>query len=338
MKRKSRYLMAMAFLALFFHLGSFSISANVEASESSTLTYEELQIYVMPQYTQPEEWESDEPAVIIGMYGTLVNGTDAPYSDDIQIPVHSDPSDFQFSRVGKLDDEGSIQDVEATFDDKSSTITWQLADALEPGDAYHFFIEYYFAPAWEDTSFQFSYVYELERKADQLNILLFEPYGAENFTVDTETDSGEEGVVFGIHAHVFDWEEAEEGTVFDASVRYEKEDNVTTLEALETLEEKARELSEISQENAVKESAEAEQTTMQVERIVFIAITIVIVGLFVYFIFKNRKAVKKKKKEEKKINEAAKDVDDELRALRRKLIRGEITKEDYEKERSKYVT
>src|SRR5690625_3516348 len=73
----------------------------VMAGEDTHLVYEDLTIHLMPQYAEPEEWETDEPTVLVGIHGTLVNESEEPFSNEIRIPLPYEEPGFQFSQAGE---------------------------------------------------------------------------------------------------------------------------------------------------------------------------------------------------------------------------------------------
>lgn len=335
MNKMTYYLVAIVMMIIFTQ----SVPVNgikVLADENASLTYEELTIYVMPQYATPDEWEADKPAVLVGVHGTLINESDRAYTEGIRIPTPSEQPNFQFSQAGEFESDGTVRDVKATMEETSGDILWQPEQAIDPGEEYHFLTEYYFSPVNEGISYTFSFTHELERDAKNMKILFFEPYGAENFTVYSDIDASKKTDDYGIATYVFTLDKVENHTVFDTTVTYEKEDTVTTLEAIDTLKEQADVLAQISEEEQAK-SSHPVRSGLEVDKVVLFIIGFMVVGLFIFFIRRNNKTRNMKIDERtKKKRDETKVPYDDGQELRNQLIRGEIDEETYQKERSKH--
>src|SRR5699024_2217570 len=205
----------------------------------------------------------------------------------------------------------------------------------EPGEAYNFVTEYYFALTQDGISYEFSFMHALERDTNKMNILFFEPYDAEGYTVNSEYDASEETDAYGISAHLFDLVEVETGEVFDASITYDKESNITTLEAIDTLTDQADVLAQLS-EDEQSESQHTSESGIGVDGIVLIIIACIVVAIFAFFIFKNYRKTNKKSKELQRKTEETEVLHDNMEEMRNKLIRGEINEDTYKDEQSKH--
>src|SRR5699024_5428367 len=113
--------------------------------------YELLTIHIMPHYVEPEEWEHDQPAVLTGIHGTLINESETVFTGDIRIPVPSDWEAFQFASAGEVADGEVVNEVEATVDEETGIVTLHPENGIEPGENYHFVLEYYSAIAGTDS-------------------------------------------------------------------------------------------------------------------------------------------------------------------------------------------
>ena len=322
------------FLGIIMLTTAFCQPAFAQANEGTPLIYEELMIHLMPQYAEPDEGEAGEPAVLVGIHGTLVNESGKKFSNEIRIPLPYEKPGFQFSQVGEVRHEEPIHNVDSIVEEGSGDIVWKPDQVIEPGGEYHFLLEYYFTPEQEGNSYKFSYLYELEREANMLNILFFEPFGAENFLISL--DDGYLTNIQGIPVHVFDIGDAEAGKLIEATAAYDKEDNATTLEAMEALSVKEDDNNVQSAEGDLPEAAEGSQPVDDTEGIIMIGLSIVIVVLFLFFALKHRRdrAVKAEHQDNDRQTAAA----DDIKVLRTKLIRGEIDEETYRKEREKHLS
>lgn len=291
------------------------MKAPVYAEEDHPgLIYEHLTIYVMPQYVEPETWESVGPPVLIGIHGTLANESETSYRKDIRIPAPHDATDFQFAKAGKFIDGETIEELEAIVDEGTGEIVWEPGEDIAPGETYDFVVEYYFSLTKEGHVHELPYIYSLERETETANILIFEPYNAEQFSISGEADLTTE--MLGVPVHVYNFTNRDSGKIMDVTISYEKSDSVTTVEAMD--------------EGAPPAESAATASEGSTTEIVFsIILSVIIIGLLLFFIWKSRKkSVQRKEKvdvQEKQVQE-----------LRNRLIRGEIDKETYEKLQSEH--
>jgi len=301
-----------------------------EQLEDPELIYKELVVQVMPQYVEPDEWEEGNPAVLIGQHGIFTYQGEASFEGEFRVLVPHKEPDFKLSLVGNFDEEGIVHEVDAELDEETGHLVWEPDTKLEQGDEYRFVIEYYYDPYEEAESYQFYYNYELELPAETMSLLILEPFGAEDFTISEAADRTTE--MFGVLAHAFDEENAEVGTTYDLNISYEKEDSLTTLEAMETQTPPDDDVHAQFKDDASLDvsSGTGGSTFIDTEGAVMISLSIIIAGLFVFFGLKSRGSMVKEKRPKNDEN-----VEVDTKDLRQMLIRGEIDEETYKKERAK---
>jgi len=245
--------------------------------------YENLSIYIMPQYKNPEEWE-DVPSVFIGLYGTLRNDVDTPL-EEVRIPFVGIDGDFHLTLVGDTVDE-KIVDIEAEVDEATKEVVWQLEQPLKKGETYDFLVEYFIKIKEEEQTYTIYLPYKMERDADLMDLLVFEPFNAETFEIESDLGEIESTDQFGLKVHKVDIGEVEANTEFNLTIQYEKPDYVTTLEAIESLTEQAERLAEASEQ--MKEQEE-DTGFFTVENIVMIVLATVIIAILIILIIFNRR-------------------------------------------------
>ncbi|MCR6098453.1 hypothetical protein HXA31_16260 [Salipaludibacillus agaradhaerens] len=326
-------LCGIAFLLSFLNvIFTFGVASAQDEMANSTLTYKELVIQVMPQYVEPDGWEEGRPAVLVGQHGTLENEHESSYDGEIRVPVPSDNHMFTLSMVGIFDEEGIVHDVEASVDTEAQEIVWETEESIASSDNYQFVIEYFIDPyEVSNDTYTFSYHYELERRADDVSIIIFEPLGSEDFTVSEEPDRELE--MFGVPAYAFEKEKAEEGEGLTFLISYDKADRLTTLEALENQMVPNDEIHAQFQTNDASGEATGEtRPLIELEGAIMISISLIIASLFVFFGFRARAKyhIETIKPSDSKGVEA-----EQIRALRQQLIRGEIDEETYNQARTK---
>ncbi|MCE7792819.1 hypothetical protein K8O68_10370 [Salipaludibacillus sp. CUR1] len=333
MKKTKAYSLAMLWTMI---SGFFFLPWNgaVMAEEMDpALAYKELVVQVMPQYAEPEGWEQGEPAVLVGQHGVLTNESDEEFEGEIRIAVPVNEPSFELSLVGYFNEDNTVTDVDASLDEETGELVWSPGENLQEGDTYRYVIEYFFAPIAEGEHKQFSYSYELGLPAETFNLLFVEPYGAENFTLSEEPDRETE--MLGGPVHAFDSEPAEPGTSFDLEVSYDKEDTMTTLEALESQTPPDDDVHAQFRDDAAPEAAGTGSSPLiDTESAVMISLSIIIAGIFVFFGLRSRGKTAPPPAHTK-TRSKSKPEETDTKALRQKLIRGEIDEETYRKERSK---
>lgn len=259
---------------------------KVLANKQQSLSYNNLSIYIMPQYSEPNDWE-DKPAIFIGVYGTLKNNSENDSVNEISLPIVQADGDFHLHLVGDTV-EDKIENITADFNAEKREVSWEPNEVIKPGDTYDFLVEYYISVDSKDNNYEITIPYELERNADIMDMLIFEPFNAENFNVESNVEKIETTDQFGIKVHKLEVGEAQAETTVDVTLLYEKSDNVTTMEAIEMLTEQAEKISEANEALAEKQASE-EKTFFTVENIVMIAIAFFAIVSLIWFMTKNRR-------------------------------------------------
>lgn len=269
---------------LFFQMNLIT-PIETYANEEESLSYENLSVYIMPQYSAPEDWD-DQPAVFIGVYGTLKNESNNDINE-VSLPIVSTAGNLQLHLVGDTV-AGEIESIDAEIDEVNMQISWEPNEKVKPNETYDFLMEYYVAIEEYDNKYEFRIPYTLERQADIMDMLIFEPFNAEKFEINSNVEKYDTTDQFGIKVHKLEVGEAAVGSTFDVNISYEKENRVTTLEAIEALTEQAQQISEAN-ESFKEEQAKTEETFFTVENIVMLVIASVIIILLVIFILQNRR-------------------------------------------------
>lgn len=276
----------MTLIILVFFQMNLTISTEALASEEHSLSYENLSVYVMPQYSSPDNW-GDQPSVFIGVYGTLKNESDN-HINEVSVPIVKTAGEFQLHLVGDTVEE-KIASIDAEIDKSNWQISWEPNEAIKANETYDFLVEYYVSIEEQDKKYELSIPYTLERQADLMDVLIFEPFNAENFAVDSNIEKSDSTDQFGIKVHKLEIGEATTGSMFDLNISYEKENRTTTLEAIETLTEQAQQISEANETFQEEQANAEEKSFFTVENTVMLIIALIIIVLLVIFIFQNRR-------------------------------------------------
>ena len=314
--------------------------AHADATDQE-LYFEEILVQVMPQYVEPEGWTEGQPLVLVGQHGVLRNPSEEAVSPLIEMQVPVDQPDFILSLVGDFGEDDTVYEVAHEFDDATGTVSWVPEEEIPSGEAYQFVIEYYMDPfETEGDDHAFTFDYTLDYNAAELSIMIFEPYGARDFTIGQEEDRTTE--MFNIPVYGFDRTDVSAGWSESFDVSYVKDDPVTTLDALETMEPPDDDI-HAGFRNDLDEFPENHPDVAGMEgggpvlidttSAIIISAGIVIAAVLVFLGLRSRPAGNKRMGAAKADNPV--DLDKERQRLRKKYMNGELTDEDYKQEMRK---
>src|SRR5699024_11912288 len=100
---KNTLKLSLIVLLIFFSFQFPIITTAEETTKDISLT--ELVIQVMPEYTTPDNWSEEGPAVLYGQHGLFVNETDEAYDGKLSVRIPLDDPTFNFDLVGQFIDE-----------------------------------------------------------------------------------------------------------------------------------------------------------------------------------------------------------------------------------------
>lgn len=317
------------------------LPAAVSANEQE-LYYDELLVQVMPHYVEPEGWTEGQPLVLVGQHGVLRNPSEEAVTPEINIRVPVNEPDFYLSLVGDFDDEDTVYEVNHEFDEETGIVSWVPDEEIPAGEAYQFVIEYYMDPIDVDGDrHTFSYQYLLDYDAADLSIMLFEPYGASDFTVDQEEDRQTE--MFNIPVFGFDRENVAAGSEDSFVISYEKSDPITTLDALETMEPPdddihagfRNDLDDFPEDHPDLAGMDGGGGTTLIDTTsaIIISAAIVIAAVLVFFGLRTRPLGVSKNERNAAKEEV--DLNKERQRLRKQYMEGSLTDDEYKKEMRK---
>lgn len=316
-------------LFLSFQLtNGMSVRADDTSGEPST---KELIVQIMPEYITPDGWSEDGPAVLYGQHGLIVNESEEPYEGKFSVKLPLDDPTLTLALVGQVIEEGTL-DVEYSINDKEQKVEWAPSEPLQPGEEYRYAVEYYYAPftAGEDRAFTFEQV--VDKDVDEMNVLFFEPFEAENVQLSKESENVMD--MYGTPVHEYKMTDVKAGEKFELDIAYEKDSDMTTIEAMEQHapdDEVHQGMAQGDQDNS-----NGSGTLISNESAVMISISIIIAGLFVYLGLKNKQKTASVSVANPSHAKAGKLDDKEKSNLRKQLINGQIDEKTYKDELSKF--
>ncbi len=297
---------------------------NIRASEPEPqiLTMEELSIQLMPEYSyHPEDKEKDQPPLLIGLHGTLMNKTDQPQKGKIEIPLPLKAAGFQIGFVADYSrDQSEMNEIEYEIHKDKSSISWTTSEEIQPGELYKFVVEYY-SDVMEANKKDRSLNYKFESFTDigLVRILFLEPLEAENFRLTPASDSHQENG-YGMNMFMYQIQGMKANETKEIQLQYKRTETKTTMEMMNEIGGK-----------------EASQDVLKENKPPSIGVMVGGVGgisgamavVLVIFLKKREKNKPKQNADAEKVS-PANEYEINRKQLRGKLLQGEITEEQYQ--------
>lgn len=297
---------------------------NIRASVPDTqiLTMEELSIQLMPEYSyHPEDKEKDQPPLLIGLHGTLMNKSDQPQKGKIEIPLPLKAADFQIGFVSDYSrDQSEMNEIEYEIHKEKSTISWTTSEEIQPGELYKFVIEYY-SDEIEANKKDRSFNYKFESFTDigLVRILFLEPLEAENFRLTPASDSHQENG-YGMNMFMYQIQGMKVNETKEIQLEYKRTETKTTMEMMNEIGGK-----------------EASQDVLKENKPPSIGVMVGGVGgisgamavVLVIFLKKREKKKPKQNADAEKVL-TSNEYEIKRKQLRGKLLQGEITEGQYQ--------
>ncbi len=304
---------------------------NQALADNQELELTELSVKVMPEFTNPQNWDANIPSLLVGYHGTFTNHSDKPYSDEITMKIPTHLSNFQASFVAQFKD---LEDTEPTPEEykvnaEEGTISWVPNKPIAPKENYYFVVEYFSAPikGVEDHTFTFEFIPNTAIK--NLNIEVYAPYKAENFKLDKKPNVQSQS--FGLELYMYEYKNVKQDEVYKFNVSYKKDNIVTTMEALNDMSAP----NDDTHSGINQDVAEKNDSPVNTENSILIILIIVIVFAFFFIIFRQKKAVNKQVREKAETPKKIVNKEDEIKKLRKMLADGQIDEKTYKERRSK---
>ncbi|MBB5174797.1 hypothetical protein [Texcoconibacillus texcoconensis] len=319
-----------------FSLTILQVNA-VLGNEQESLIYEDLNVQVMPEYALPDGWDEERPNMLIGHHAILTNEGDSEFQEELSIHAPVDNPDFFPAFVGEYDDEDQLAAVEFTIDEKNEEIVWTPEQTIHPGETYQYVIEYYYYPFEIEDQTSYSFTFETNYPTKEATVAIYTPYGAENVEINHESDEQSEMMMVPVDGYRFSDLPVGEHEYFEVS--YEKEDPITTIDALAKYEAPDDDMHAMFQNDLDNDTELGPTATMiSTENSILISVSFVVAGSLFYLGMRqkyrapqqsNHTNAKTKKGRIKEV-----DQEGEKQKLKQQFLDGEIDEETYRKKRS----
>lgn len=299
----------------------FPVAKSAFAADPASLTISKMEVQIMPELDLPDGWPDKTPALLTGIYGTFENSGAKPFSEKIQLKVPKDQSTKIYLVAEFPDPNAPEKSVPYEFNADKNVIEWTPSAPIEKGKSYQFVVEYYGNPfTLTGNQRKFDFNFSSNYPVTDAQFYYFEPLGAQNFTLSDNTNEIFQSK-YGQKIYKFAKGALTPKDTVKLSVSYQKDDFETT----------AQKQAKIDKETAPAASAGSQtqkSSNSDVVVAIIIGIAIVIFGLFVFlglrgrargaFAFNGPKSAVENRQR-----------DTEIRKLRRQVLDGKISEDEY---------
>lgn len=324
-------------LALFVMILLLQITilpTNETNAEQSDVTLTEMNIKVMPEFINPEDWDYELPSLLVGYHGTFTNNSDTAYEGELKVTVPTQLPHFKEGFVAKFPDQedGEPSQVEYSVNVEEKTFSWTPKEPIGPNENYKFVVEYYTGSIEGATERNFSFEYTAETDMEITNIAFYAPLTAEDFQLNKEPDTTLE--TFGLQYYMYEYSGVKQGDVFDFSVTYKKDDIVTTMEAIDDMQAPN---DDVHKGTAGQDEVQAgdREPFVSTENAVLIVLALIIAGMFVFILVRGKQNKRPVSKQKGIIPKKIVNKEEEIKKLRKMLTEGQIDEKTYKEKRSK---
>ncbi|WP_210365895.1 hypothetical protein [Bacillus sp. REN3] len=335
------------FLAITFP--GFFVLNNAHAEggfDSGKFPYKEMQIQLMPEFDYPENWPKDEPSMLVGYYGTILNQTGKDFNGKIEFPLPVDRKNFSIYLIAEFPEDNKPE-IQRPFeiDKEKGVVFWEPGKPIKNGGTYDFVIEYYensFEVDGAKKSFKFDFTPPAE--IEKLDVIVYKPLDSEGFTIDpnpSTTTKSEYGQELGHYQYT----DVKTGKALSYSAVYTKEGNESSLSIISKMNPPNDENHDGTASDQTTNGTDEGRPLIDAAGASIIGISIIIAGAFVFWGIRGKRhqgAIKPAKKSTRKpskktIPSKIADIADEKKKLRSMLLNGKIDQKTYEEKMKKLI-
>jgi hypothetical protein len=297
------------------------ISANAE-SVDNPLILEELAIQIMPEYSyHPKDTKKNHPPLLIGYQGTFMNTSEQSKKGKIEIPVPDGQKDIQIGFVADYSsDLSEMYEIEYDLDKKRNIISWETTRKILPGDLYKFVIEFYSNEIQEEADEKsLEYTFKSFTDIGLVNITFLEPLKTDSTRLQPEPESHQENP-YGMNMFMYQIQEMKMGDDQTYQLNYKRSSKQTTVELMNQIDGNHEE------KPVEPKKVETKELSLVIGGVSAFSL---ISAILLVFILRKRKNVITASI----VSASPKPHEDDEKAyLRNKLVLGELTKQEYEKQ------
>lgn len=339
----------MFFLMIVTFISSYSLK-NVNAAETfqaEKFPYKEMQVQVMPEFDYPKEWPEDQPALLVGYFGTFVNKSGSDYNGEITFPLPTDAQNFQVYLAAEFPEENKPEvQVEYKINNDQKAIVWKPTKPIKKDASYSYVIEYYSNPIEVKDKKAFNYSFNPPADMEQLDIVFYAPINAKEYSMEPKS-SDESKSEYGEEIHHYQYLNAKRGSEVSYKASYVKKDNASSMSVINKQNPPQDEnhqgvsgstaTEQVLNNNGGTTNNKSSRPIIDTTGAVIIGISMIIMGIFIFLGFRGKgKSPTPKRKVQQPTTKGTpktKNVDsksEEKKSLRKMLMAGEIDQQTYD--------
>ncbi|WP_404329613.1 hypothetical protein [Mesobacillus maritimus] len=298
----------------------FFMPAIVSAENTDNpLQMEELTIQVMPEFAHhPDDKKQDNPPLLIGYHGALINNSDQPQKGQIAIPLPVEEKNFKLGFIADYSkDLSEMNEIEYELDSETGTISWTTSEEIQPQELYRFVIEYYTDSIKEGKeSNTLEYHFESFADIGMMNLIFVEPLKTERFKLEPEAESHQKNS-YNMNMFIYMSQGMKPGEEKTIKLEYDRAEERTTGEIMD----------EMAGGTAKQGTSTNNEEKIPVWMIVSVVggVSVIAAGLLIFFL--RKKTTNRVEKRKMVTKESSTDI--KKAKLRAMLLDGSISEEEY---------
>ena len=205
--------------------------------KQNPLQMEELTIQVMSEFAyHPGDKKKNNPPLLVGYHGALINNTDQPQQGQIEIPLPMGDENFKIGFVADYSrDLTEMTEIEYELDKELGTISWSTSEEIQPQELYKFVIEYYTDSVKETKDGNtLEYHFESFSEIGLLNLIIVEPLNTDSFKLNPEAETHQKNT-YNMNMFLYQSQGMKPGEEKTINLEYERSEERTTGEIMDDM-------------------------------------------------------------------------------------------------------
>lgn len=288
------------------------------ADKNDMLKMEELSVQVMPEFSfHPSDKNEEQPPLLIGYHGTLINKTETSQKGEIEIPLPMDAKNFRIGFVADYaGDRTEMNEIKYSLDKEKGTIAWETSNEIEPQELYKFVIEFYTdsIKAKDNGEKTLSYTFKSFADIGMLNLIFVEPLKTDSFKLEPAAETHQKNT-YNMNMFLYQQRGMKPNEEKNVELVYKRTESATTMDIMDAMAGKS----------AGSNGAVRDNETMPLWIIISVITGITVVAAaFLVFILKRRT-------KQLSTTQPQKDALREIKKakLRTMLLDGTVTEAEY---------
>lgn len=338
-------------IILTFTFSSWVVLNNAQAAEAfeaEKFPYTEMQIQLMPEFDYPDNWPKDEPSLLVGYYGKIVNESGKDFSGTLEFPLPVKDRNFSVYLIAEFPEDNKPE-VQRPFkiDKEKGVVTWEPGTPIKSKASYNFVIEYYanpFSTKGADKQFDFEFIPAAD--IEKLDVIVYNPLESKEFSLEPAPLSKTKSE-YGQELNHYQYTKVKSGKAVSYTASYKKEGNESSLSIIGKMNppnDEDHNGTAAAGQTGKNGTGSTERPIIDTAGASIIGVSIVIAALLIFFGIRGSHksaAVRQPKKHQSKNLKAVEPksgaVTDEKKKLRSMLLNGKIDQKSYEEKMKKLI-